>query len=175
MTGLTMAGLLAALMTPDLRAGGRPEFEDASRAFDLDGPDPGRSTAIRIGAGLVAGPILSIWGVVIGTLVGWRVASKLVGVPSDVFFSMFMEMIWVRDLWSLVLKGMIFGLLAALFACHEGLRPSQGRGSSATSLAACRAACLAGVAILTVNSSWFLLFYHAGPAFGPTLLSPPGR
>ncbi|MEJ7638718.1 MAG: ABC transporter permease, partial [Singulisphaera sp.] len=90
-------------------------------------------------------------------------------------FSMFLEMIWVRDLWGLVLKGMIFGLLAALFACHEGLRPLQGRGSSATAMAACRAACLAGVAILMVNSSWFLLFYHAGPAFGPTLLSPPGR
>ncbi len=179
MTGLTMAGLLAALVTPELRAGGRREFEDASRAFDLDESepesDPGRSTAIRIGAGLVAGPILSLWGVVIGTLVGWRVASKLVGVTSDVFFSMFVEMVWVRDLWGLVLKGMIFGLLAALFACHEGLRPSQGRGPSATSLAACRAACLAGVAILTVNSSWFLLFYHAGPAFGPTLLAPPAR
>ena len=183
MTGLTMAGLLAALVTPELRAGGRREFEDASRAFDLDGsgaepesePDPGRSTAIRIGAGLVAGPILSLWGVLVGTLVGWRVAAKLVGVSSDVFFTMFLEMIWVRDLWGLVLKGMIFGLLAALFACHEGLRPSQGRGPSATSIAACRAACLAGVAILTVNSSWFLLFYHAGPAFGPTLLAPPGR
>lgn len=179
MTGLTMAGLLAALMTPELRAGGRREFEDAGRAFDLDGSeteaDPGRSTAIRIGAGLVAGPILSLWGVVIGTLVGWRVAAKLVGVSSDVFFSMFMEMIWVRDLWGLILKGMIFGLLAALFACHEGLRPQQGRGPSATSLAACRAACLAGVAILMVNSTWFLLFYHAGPAFGPTLLAPPGR
>ncbi len=177
MTGLTMAGLLAALVTPELRAGGRREFEDASRAFDLDEsePDPGRSTAIRIGAGLVAGPILSLWGVVIGTLVGWRVASKLVGVTSDVFFAMFLEMVWVRDLWGLVLKGMIFGLLAALFACHEGLRPPQGRGSSATAMAACRAACLAGVAILAVNSSWFLLFYHAGPAFGPTLLTPPAR
>ncbi len=179
MTGLTLAGLLAALVTPELRAGGRREFEDASRAFDLDEsesePDPGRSTAIRIGAGLAAGPILSLWGVIVGTVVGWRVAAKLVGVTSDVFFSMFLEMIWVRDLWGLVLKGMIFGLLAALFACHEGLRPSGGKGPSATPAAACRAACLAGVAILTVNSSWFLLFYHAGPAFGPTLLTPPGR
>ena len=183
MTGLTMAGLLAALVTPELRAGGRREFEDASRAFDLDGPesepesepDPGRLAAVRIGAGLVAGPVLSLWGVLVGTLVGWRVAAKLVGVSSDVFFAMFLEMIWVRDLWGLILKGMIFGLLAALFACHEGLRPAQGRGPSATSIAACRAACLAGVAILAVNSGWFLLFYHAGPAFGPTLLAPPGR
>ena len=39
MTGLTMAGLLAALVTPELRAGGRREFEDASRAFDLDGSE----------------------------------------------------------------------------------------------------------------------------------------
>ncbi len=183
MTGLTMAGLLAALATPELRAGGRRELEDASRTFDIDGteaeaesrPDPGRSTAIRIGAGLVAGPILSLWGVLVGTIVGWRVAAKLVGISSDVFFTMFLEMIWVRDVWGLIFKGMIFGMLAALFACHEGLRPSQGRGPSATSLAACRAACLAGVAILTVNSSWFLLFYHAGPAFGPTLLAAPGR
>ena len=115
---------------------GHREVDDASRAFDLDGadaasesrPDPGRSTAIRIGAGMLAGPILSLWGVLVGTVVGWRVAAKLVGVTSDVFFTMFLEMIWVRDLWGLVLKGMIFGMLAALFACHEGLRPSQAAG-----------------------------------------------
>ena len=32
---------------------------------------------------------------------------------------------------------------------------------------------LTPVAILVFNSGWFLLVYHAGPAFGPTLLAPP--
>jgi hypothetical protein len=30
------------------------------------------------------------------------------------------------------------------------------------------------LSILVVNSGWFLLVYHAGPAFGPTLLAPQG-
>ena len=40
--------------------------------------------------------------------------------------------------------------------------------------AACRAACFSTLAMLVLNSGWFLLAYHAGPAFGPTLLAPPG-
>ena len=98
--------------TPELRAGGRREFEDASRTFDLDGAeaepesllDPGRSAAIGSGRGWWPGRSW-LCGVLVGTLVGWRVAAKLVGVSSDVFFTMFLEMIWVRDLWGLVLKG----------------------------------------------------------------------
>jgi phospholipid/cholesterol/gamma-HCH transport system permease protein len=30
------------------------------------------------------------------------------------------------------------------------------------------------MATLVLNSGWFLLVYHAGPAFGPTLMPPPG-
>ena len=36
-----------------------------------------------------------------------------------------------------------------------------------------RAACLSMVAILVMNSSWFMLVYHAVPFYGPTLLPQP--
>ena len=36
-----------------------------------------------------------------------------------------------------------------------------------------RAACLSMVAILIMNSSWFMLVYHAVPFYGPTLLPQP--
>ena len=36
-----------------------------------------------------------------------------------------------------------------------------------------RAACLSMVAILIMNSSWFILVYHAVPFYGPTLLPQP--
>jgi phospholipid/cholesterol/gamma-HCH transport system permease protein len=76
----------------------------------------------------------------------------------------------VRDVVGLIVKGMAFGLFAALFACLEGLRGDE-RVSTPT--AALRATCLACLSILVINSTWFVLVYRAGPAFGPTLLTPP--
>jgi phospholipid/cholesterol/gamma-HCH transport system permease protein len=84
-------------------------------------------------------------------------------------------MLWVRDVVGVFVKGAIFGFLGAWFACYEGLRRPLGvtPDPARTPNVALRAACLAGVSILVVNSAWFLLLYHAGPAFGPTLLPPP--
>jgi phospholipid/cholesterol/gamma-HCH transport system permease protein len=106
----------------------------------------------------------------------------MLGVSTHGFFAMMWEMLWLRDVVSLIAKGLIYGLLAGLFACHEGLRgvgdgggggePEAGRDIVARSIY--RAVILALVGILIVNSGWFLLFYHAGPAFGPTLLEPRG-
>ena len=73
----------------------------------------------------------------------------------------------------MVVKGLLYGLVSAAFACHEGLRGSADDGFDAVATAACRAACLGAAAILVINSGWFILVYHAGPAFGPTLMAPP--
>ena len=89
-----------------------------------------------------------------------------------------MQMLWVRDVVGVFVKGMIFGFVGGWFACYEGLRgPSDVLGSP-DPLVDSRASrsgptCLAGVAILVINSAWFLLLYHAGPAFGPTCSWPP--
>lgn len=183
MTGMTLAGLLAARTTPELsarREASAPAGEPGPRVDDSAAPAPparsaedARLAAVRIAAAALAGLVLTSWAVVVGTLVGWQVAQTLLGISTDVFFFMFFSMLWVRDVLGLIVKGTAFALFAALFACHEGLRPAAGGQKVAT--AACRAACLAAVAILLVNSGWFLLLYHAGPAFGPTLLAPPSQ
>ncbi len=107
---------------------------------------------------------------------GRRLAGRaeLLGVSTHAFFPMFSDMLWFRDVVGVVVKGTAFALFAALFACHEGLRGPAGPDPASVPAAACRAACLAALAILVLNSGWFLLVYHAGPAFGPTLLAPPG-
>jgi phospholipid/cholesterol/gamma-HCH transport system permease protein len=166
MSGMILAGLLAGRLTPELRGmSPRPQGEGAGPA-----PDPGRLTAVRVAAAVIAGPIFGLWGSAAGGLVGWMVASSLLGVTTHNFMQMFTEMLWVRDVVGLVVKGMAFGLFGALFACHEGLREGE---PDATPTAAVRAACMAALAIMAVNSSWFILVYRAGPAFGPTLLAPP--
>jgi phospholipid/cholesterol/gamma-HCH transport system permease protein len=188
MTGLTLAGLLAALFIPELRGRFTQALDADPRAIaDRDpplpgqrvatalSPEPARLAAVRLSAGVIAGLVLSVWGVLVGTVVGWQVAQTLLGVSTDSFFSMFLETLWIRDVAGLVIKGGAFALFAALFACHEGLSGSADAPGNATiPWAACRAACFAAVATLALNSVWFLLVYHAGPAFGPTLLAPPG-
>jgi phospholipid/cholesterol/gamma-HCH transport system permease protein len=203
MAGLIMAGLIAARTTSELRTqpweglDGDPLWiadRDAAHGTGEGGgglppelrrvPEPPRLAAVRISAAVLAGPILALWGVIVGTVVGWQVSQTMLGVSTHGFFSMMTEMLWLRDVAGLIVKGCLYALLASLFACHEGLRrpavAGSGSGSApapapahgAVAMAAFRAACLSSVAILVINSGWFLLVYHAGPAFGPTLMNP---
>jgi phospholipid/cholesterol/gamma-HCH transport system permease protein len=122
----------------------------------------------------LAGPPLALWGAFVGIGVGAIVAHAKLGVPPIIFYSKFVEMVWARDMVGLVLKGTVFAVVAALFACHEGLR----RGPAETgpwSNGPFRAACLSALLILVLNNTWFTLAYLAGPAFGPTVLAPPPR
>ncbi|MBX6313757.1 MAG: ABC transporter permease [Isosphaeraceae bacterium] len=182
MTGMTLAGLLAARVVSELRRGGRdeepawvPDREVArGRAPDPREPaDPARLAAVRLTAGAVVGPVLAIWATFVGTAVGALVSQAILGVPLPIFLAKFFEMIWLRDAVGLVVKGAAFGLVAALFACFEGLGGSQ--EPRALTMAAFRAACGAAVAILIINNTWFTLVYLAGPPFGPTVLPPPPR
>jgi len=199
MSGLILAGLIAARVTPELRERmdegrrrDRPESLNDAHPITI-GPRPGsattapartflpvpaRAVAAKLAAATVAGPVLGFWAAAVGTLVGWRVAATMLGVTTHSFFLMFWEMIWARDLAGVLFKGMAFGLTSALFACQEGLR-SHDRGEATARVGevaagACRAACYASIAILVLNSGWFIVVYHAGPAFGPTLLPPGG-
>lgn len=183
MTGLTLAGLLGARTTAELRNRGRfPVDVDPNQVADRGAPGaarasapPPRLTAARVLAAVVVGLVLTIWAVAVGTVVGWQVAQTLLGVSTHAFFYMLTEMIWMRDVVGLGVKGVLYGGLAALLACHEGLRGPDEGGEALVPAAACRATCLAAVAILAINSGWFLLVYHAGAAFGPTLLAPPSQ
>jgi phospholipid/cholesterol/gamma-HCH transport system permease protein len=79
-------------------------------------------------------------------------------------------MFWARDVFGLAAKGVAFGGGSALLACSEGLRD---RGEGEPWALSFRVACLSVVAILAINMAWFLLAYHAGPPWGPTVLRPP--
>jgi phospholipid/cholesterol/gamma-HCH transport system permease protein len=201
MTGMTLSGLLAGRMIPDLLhpdsspaddSGPRPgSIDSAERArgpFDdpTELPEPGRLAAPRIVAAAIAGILLSLWGVVVGTAVGWQSAGTMMGLPSEMYFMMLYRMIWFRDILGMIVKGSLFGVFIATICCFEGLRgrlqlaagasPEAGPGAvvpADLSRLIVRASCLSMVAILLGNMAWFLLVYHAVPVFGPSLLAPP--
>jgi phospholipid/cholesterol/gamma-HCH transport system permease protein len=181
MAGIIFAGVLAARMIPELRrlsgtlAGGEPH-----------GPFPVavRLAAPRIAAAAIACPLLSLWGVAVGTLVGWQASLSMMGLPTETFFMMMTKMIWFRDVVGLVVKGLLFGALPATICCHEALRREfqedahdhaalHADAGAPLATPVFRATCLGIVAILIVNMTWFVLVYHAVPFYGPSLLKPP--
>ena len=115
----------------------------------------------------------------------------MMGLSTETFFMMMLKMMWFRDVVGLIVKGLLFGALPAAICCYEGLWPAA-RAMSATAPRDRRAApgpragaaaercpfsgppACRCVAILIMNSSWFMLVYHAVPFYGPTLLPPPG-
>jgi len=161
MTGLTLAGMIPARIVPELR-------EIRSRGSS---PAPGRLARPRLLAAVVATPLLSLWGIVVGIVVGWQSSGTLMGLPSETFFLMFSRMIWYRDVVGLLVKGALFGLFTAAFACSAGLSDDEGGPNHGAAIL--RASCLSMTAILVINMTWFILVYHAVPVYGPSLLSPP--
>jgi phospholipid/cholesterol/gamma-HCH transport system permease protein len=187
MAGLTLAGLLGARITSEFRFRERPSTSvstdrlGARQQSGLTGISPvgpeaaliDREVSARLAAAMLTGPIVGLFGASVGTLVGWRVATGLMGVSTHSFFLMFWDMLWMRDIVGLFAKGVAFGLAGAAFACHEGLRGSADDPPGAVPAAAFRAVCFGALTIMLINGSWFVFFYHSGPAFGPTLLTPP--
>jgi len=183
-----LAIVIAARMTPEIRRDyGLREIQPAPRVGILNRPteepvitvgpvapgNPSRAVLVRLIAGSGAGVVMGLWGSAVGTVVGWSVSKTLMGVTTHSFFHMFWDMLWTRDIIGLFVKGAAFGLVSALLACQEGLRGRADATLPEVAADACRAACLSTTAILVLNSAWFMVFYHAASAFGPTLLKAP--
>lgn len=187
LSGFIVAGLFSARLTPRFQAMASPPPRPPREGF-LSRTEPGktaepepepipippRAGAVLVGA-FVCGPILAFWSASVGTFVGWRVSQSMLGVSTESFFGMFLEMVWRRDVVGVFVKGAAYAMVAALFAMHEGILAADRQGGlhDRVGQGAFRATCFAAMVMLFLNSSWFLLFYLAGPAFGPTLLSPP--
>ena len=207
MSGMIFAGILAARMIPELRIisqrvsleeaeqetptrrSGRDSRDASEREPDAAIPlNVNRLAAPRVVAASIAGVLLALWGITVGTVVGWKASESLMGLSTEMFFMMMLKMMWFRDVLGLVVKGVLFGALPAAICCFEGvnvarceddrgsaqLGPNSSHGlSPPCNVPVFRAACLSMVAILIMNSSWFMLVYHAVPFYGPTLLPLP--
>jgi phospholipid/cholesterol/gamma-HCH transport system permease protein len=207
MSGMTFAGILAARMIPELRAMSKcpslepaepPDRSTGSRRGRTEPTEPtagdtspaslGSVVAPRVAAAAIACILLTLWGITVGTVVGWKASESLMGLSTEMFFMMMLKMMWFRDVLGLIVKGVLFGALPAAICCVEGLsaRPAEEEShpgsppahaeyglAPAASAPVFRAVFLSMVAILIMNSSWFMLVYHAVPFYGPTLLPQP--
>ncbi|WP_165230297.1 ABC transporter permease [Aquisphaera insulae] len=176
-TGMSMAGLLACRYVPGLRGEGRwsagegRDRRDAEHLREV----AGALVAPRLAAAAIATVLLSFWGFLVGSFIGWQAAREMMGLSTNMYFLMFYRMIWFRDVIGLIVKGLCFGLAVASICCFEGLRGGDEGAGPGESLAVpmARAVCVSMVATLILNMTWFLMVYHAVPVYGPSLLQPP--
>ena len=149
MSGMTFAGILAARMIPELRDDEPPRVARARPRRPIGRPDRGREPRYRpsaipaqrstrawtawlprvVAAAAIACILLTLWGITVGTVVGWKASESLMGLSTEMFFMMMLKMMWFRDVLGLVVKGVLFGALPAAICCFEGLchRPSERR------------------------------------------------
>ena len=123
-------------------------------------------------------------------LVGWQASQSMMGLSTEIFFMMMIKMMWFRDVVGLVVKGFFSALCRRRFAAtrgsfrgwrrssHPAIRSVGIAAGASGSAATLVEAGVPGrlpvvVAILVMNSSWFMLVYHAVPFYGPTLLPQP--
>ena len=180
LSGFILAGLICAKIPSGLRGGPQPGLDDPRSVPDrdveqglrVDGrpvPPSGRVAFARIAAAALAGPVLSLWGVFVGTTVGMLVSRSMLGQAPEMFLGKIAGMLDSIDVAGLIIKGVAFAGSAALIATYEGLRPvSQGGPDSF------RAILRSIVAILFLNFTWFNLVYLAGNPFGPNVVSSTG-
>ncbi len=141
MSGMIFAGILAARMIPELRIISRQvSLEEAEQeptttrrsgrgSRDASEQEPAaamplnvnRLAAPRVVAASIAGVLLALWGITVGTVVGWKASESLMGLSTEMFFMMMLKMMWFRDVLGLVVKGVLFGALPAAICCFEGL------------------------------------------------------
>lgn len=182
-TGFILCGMFSARLVPELRGPRRGLDDDPRIVPDRDvtlgqrpdprpEPEPARLAASRILAAMAVAPVLMLWGTIVGVVIGGLVARSVMGIPWPIYLSKGAEMLWLRDAFGLVIKGVLFGCVTAAIACHEGLRPGL-HGPRDLPTACFRSAALGLASILLLNTTCFILLYFAGPAFGPTVLTPP--
>lgn len=182
LTGLVLAGMLATRIVPELRRRPWTGLDDdphdvpdrdvaAGRQADPRiEPTPGQLAAVRVVAAVLAGPILTIWGTVVGFGMGMFIARGFLSVSPGIYVNKFLEMLEFRDPLGLAFKSLVFPLIAALVACHEGLRGDD--DPRLVPMATWRALTVSIVGMLMVNDAWFTLSFLSGSPFGPAVSSP---
>ena len=204
-TGMTLSGLIACRIIPERLGMPRPAEDDAGpgrhRVPVLNdrgdagsrGASPGRLTAPRLAACGLATMLLSLWGFLVGTFIGWQAAGTLMGSRPSTSSHVLPDDLVSRCGWD-DRQGALFRSLTGHPLLRErraGERPedeaemTEGEarrsgnasnpptGKSDLAGPIVRAACLSMIAILILNMSWFILVYHAVPVYGPSLLQPP--
>ena len=133
MTALIVSGRVGSAIAAEL---GTMKVTEQIDALMTLGADPVRHLVVpRFLALLVAVPLLTLWANAVGIFGGFVIGTMKLGILSGVYWKMTMLPLIFKDLFSGLLKAMVFGVIICTVSCFEGLRTeggAEGVGRSTT-------------------------------------------
>ncbi|MEO1106526.1 MAG: ABC transporter permease [Pseudomonadota bacterium] len=106
-------------------------------------------TAPRVLAALITVPALVAVGDIIGIMGGYTVATQNLGFNPAAYLKNTVDFLEARDIFSSLVKGAAFGMIAAIMGCYYGM--SSGRGAQGVGRATKGSVEAAAVLILAAN------------------------
>ena len=116
-------------------------------------------TVPRVLAATLVMPVLVAIGDTIGIMGGWFVGTGRLGFNPTTYMTNTLEFLEWLDILSSLVKGAVFGFLAALMGCYYGM--GSGRGAQGVGRATKQAVVAASVLILAANFLLTELFFAA--------------
>lgn len=134
LAGVMLAGRVGGALTAELGTMNVTEQLDALRVM---GADPVRYLVVpRVVACILLAPLLTLYCDLMGALGGWFVAVKLEGIPAEPYAFFTADAVQKWDLFSGLVKAMVFGCAIGLISCYKGFhcKPgAEGVGRACTS------------------------------------------
>lgn len=115
--------------------------------------------APRVLAALIVVPALVAVGDIIGIMGGWLVATKTLGFNDAAYLQNTIDFLHAADIWSSLVKGSVFGGIAALMGCYYGM--NSGRGAQGVGRATKGSVEAAAILILAANFILTGVFFAA--------------
>jgi len=116
-------------------------------------------TAPRVLAALIVVPLLVAVGDIIGIMGGWLVATRTLGFNDAAYLQNTLDFLQAADIWSSLVKGSVFGGIAALMGCYYGMQ--SGRGAQGVGQATKGSVEAAAILILAANFILTGIFFAA--------------
>lgn len=124
LTAILVAGRVGSSVAAEL---GTMKVSDEVDALTVMGIDPiGYLVVPRLVALLIAVPCLTLFSDLVGILGGSAVGTLVLGLSAEGYLADTIVALRNEDLWSGVLKALVFGGLIGLVSCHQGLETRGG-------------------------------------------------
>jgi phospholipid/cholesterol/gamma-HCH transport system permease protein len=117
----------------------------------------------RVVACCIMLPVLTIISLIIGVLGGLIVSRSLYGISEVVFLDSVQNFLQVWDLWTAILKAVVFGALVSIIGCSWGLTTTGGAKGVGQSTTTAVVTALLAIFIANFFLSW-LMFQGTGSA-----------
>ena len=158
LTGLIIAGRVGAAITAELGTMQITQQIDALRSLATD---PIKYLVVpRFVALLIGLPLLTLYADVIGLVGSYIVGTTQLEIGSQLYIHMSKTLLASKDLWTGLMKSVVFAVIIGIVSCHEGFRTrggAEGVGRSTTS-----SVVIASTLIIAADAFFTAIFYFTG-------------